>query len=301
MASPRRCGTSVAEASRIDEELAHLKACFADAEYVSEGHWVRLPKYRLPPNVWKQSIVEVCFTFSDDSGTSSVRLLRPAIARSSHRGVPHQLRRTRTNGVRRRLGKVLVAAPGLVTGVDGHRRDEHGQLRTVYRRSSSGRSVAMASVSMSAPHFDVLRSHLDAAPERLAFMRCVFADGVFQVEDVRLIAATGLIDPSFVHCDLRDDVRADIIRWGAEGGRCLIEVHSHGRVFSPASFSSYDVRQLAEWVPHVRWRLGGRPYAAMVTAADIDGSRGWATPARPSRGSTSTTSNATRRPDCRFE
>ena len=116
-------------------------------------------------------------------------------------------------------------------------------------------------------------AHLDEAPERAAFMRCDWSDDkVFRVRELLLVAqAAGLGQGPFQRCDLDDDVRSSIFRWATNDDNCLVEAHSHGHLFSPAVFSTFDIRQLDEWVPHVRWRLGGRPYAALVTAADIDG------------------------------
>jgi hypothetical protein len=46
---------------RIQEELALLKSAYADLEYLPAGHWVRIPRYPLPDEVWNQAEVEVCF------------------------------------------------------------------------------------------------------------------------------------------------------------------------------------------------------------------------------------------------
>jgi hypothetical protein len=74
------------------------------------------------------------------------------------------------------------------------------------------------------------------------------------------------------HAELDDAHRAEIIQWASRSKGCLIEAHSHGSILLPARMSRFDLAQLEEWVPHVRWRLGGRPYAALVTASkDLDG------------------------------
>jgi hypothetical protein len=46
---------------RIAEELALLRKSYPDLEYVASGHWVRLPKYDVPGDLWEQTVVEVCF------------------------------------------------------------------------------------------------------------------------------------------------------------------------------------------------------------------------------------------------
>jgi hypothetical protein len=79
---------------------------------------------------------------------------------------------------------------------------------------------------------------------------------------------------SHYHVTLRDEVRPEIIKWAWDAGACLVEVHSHGDSGS-ARFSSSDIWGLEEWVPHVRWRLRGRPYAAIVTAGDSFDALAW--------------------------
>ena len=50
-----------------------------------------------------------------------------------------------------------------------------------------------------------------------------------------------------------------------------LEVHSHLGKY-PAEFSGSDYYGFEEFVPHVRWRLKGQPYAAIVfTKKDADG------------------------------
>jgi hypothetical protein len=63
---------------------------------------------------------------------------------------------------------------------------------------------------------------------------------------------------------LRDEVRPGIIKWAWDAGACLVEVHSHSDL-GDAWFSPSDIWGLREWVPHVRWRLRGRPYVAIVS------------------------------------
>jgi hypothetical protein len=132
----------------------------------------------------------------------------------------------------------------------------------------------MACIHISGQQYDALLNHLTATPESVAFMRCAppEADRVFRVDEVRLISAREQHSRADDHCELADDVRADVIRWAWNSGGCLIEAHSHGSIFGPPQFSRFDLTQLSEWVPHVRWRLAGRPYAALVTASrEVDG------------------------------
>lgn len=80
----------------------------------------------------------------------------------------------------------------------------------------------------------------------------------------------GVVDDDFeahglAGIELSDACRAAMFKRAHDEERCLIECHSHpGR--RPAVFSPYDFDGFDEFVPHVRWRLQNRPYAAIVVA-----------------------------------
>jgi hypothetical protein len=76
---------------------------------------------------------------------------------------------------------------------------------------------------------------------------------------------------SALHLELRDETKARVIKTAHDLGCSLIEFHSH-RGSWPAQFSGSDFAGFEEFVPHVLWRLKGKPYAAVVvTASGIDG------------------------------
>lgn len=78
------------------------------------------------------------------------------------------------------------------------------------------------------------------------------------------------------HVTLADDVRGQVIRRAWELGGSLVEVHSHGGG-DAAAFSRSDLWGFEEWVPHVRWRLQGRTYVALVFAEDSFDALVWET------------------------
>ena len=45
---------------RIDQELALLRQRYPDLEYCQQGHWIRIPDYRLPAG-WNRSFTDVAF------------------------------------------------------------------------------------------------------------------------------------------------------------------------------------------------------------------------------------------------
>lgn len=67
------------------------------------------------------------------------------------------------------------------------------------------------------------------------------------------------------YLELNDDCRARLIKRAHDTGCCPVEFHSH-LGDDPPTFSLADKLGLEEFVPHVRWRLQNRPYAAIVVS-----------------------------------
>jgi hypothetical protein len=123
-----------------------------------------------------------------------------------------------------------------------------------------------------------LRTHLlssDAGVEQAAF---VVAEPFSERTGLRLeyltwwpIPAEGYVHQSRYHIELADEIRASAIKKAHDLRASLIEFHSHPFA-AWAEFSCSDRTGLEEFVPHVRWRLKGRPYAAVVmTPSNFDG------------------------------
>lgn len=72
---------------------------------------------------------------------------------------------------------------------------------------------------------------------------------------------------STAYIELTDESRAAVIKRAHDLGCSLVELHSHTGPW-PAAFSWSDIDGFHEFVPHVRWRLKGRPYFAIVAAND---------------------------------
>ncbi len=106
-------------------------------------------------------------------------------------------------------------------------------------------------------------AHLRSAPERVAFMQAE-NDERPKIVEALLMQDADVIDNAWC-VELADDARCRVLQWASGRDGWLIEAHSHlGSLGDPAAFSSVDLASLAEWVPHVRWRLRWRPYAALV-------------------------------------
>lgn len=77
------------------------------------------------------------------------------------------------------------------------------------------------------------------------------------------VPAEGFESRSAYHFELTDAMRGSIIK-RAHDLRCsVVELHSHVGPW-PAEFSPSDLAGFREFVPHVWWRLKGRPYLAVV-------------------------------------
>ncbi len=103
--------------------------------------------------------------------------------------------------------------------------------------------------------------------EQAAFM---FADtsqsnGQLKLEykDWYPVPSAGYAIQSEGHIELTDETRAIVIKRAHDLKTCLIEFHSHLYSYE-VGFSWSDISGLKEFVPHVMWRLKGRPYAAVV-------------------------------------
>jgi hypothetical protein len=115
-----------------------------------------------------------------------------------------------------------------------------------------------------------LVKHLRATEdEQVAFL---FTEPAVPREPLRVaelyqVPPEGFDFQSAYHITLTDEVRAHVIGRAWQVGGCLVEAHSHAGG-NPASFSCSDMAGFDEWVPHVRWRLRGRTYVALVFADD---------------------------------
>jgi hypothetical protein len=138
--------------------------------------------------------------------------------------------------------------------------------------------MRQVSVCLNPTLYGRLHAHLlrqRSRNEQAAFLLCeasIGADAVsFACVNVLLVENRGFAIQSAFHLELDDATRAQVIK--AAHDRCcsLVEIHSHPWS-GPAQFSASDFAGLAEFVPHVWWRLRYRPYGALViTPTSIDG------------------------------
>ena len=128
--------------------------------------------------------------------------------------------------------------------------------------------------------FGRIRAHL--LPPRTRYEEAVFlfaradVDGLFTPIEWRAIPPEGFLHRSPCYLELTDETRAALIKRAHDLKASMIELHSHpfDRV---AAFSLSDRSGFLEFVPHVLWRLGGRPYAAVVFTPTSFDSLAWFT------------------------
>lgn len=132
-------------------------------------------------------------------------------------------------------------------------------------------------LAVDAPTWDRLRTHLFQDDVEQAAMIFAGAEngagGVhFVAQEMELLQPADFDYQSAYHISLTDDARGRIIKRAWDLKLSIVEFHSHVGPFATAAFSSSDRAGLSEFVPHVRWRLRGAPYAAIVmTSEAFDG------------------------------
>lgn len=135
----------------------------------------------------------------------------------------------------------------------------------------------MASFAIPDDLYLACKAHFTGEVEQAGFFLAESADdGQFSMQEWRPLRPETLQAQEKHYLELVESARADVIRWAWEAGLCLVEVHSH--IGWPiAAFSCSDIHGFDEWVPHLWWRLSGRPYAAMVLAGDTFDALAWIT------------------------
>jgi hypothetical protein len=103
--------------------------------------------------------------------------------------------------------------------------------------------------------------------EEAAFIFCQSAadkDGIrFSVLETYRAPVTDFVYRSFLGLELSDACRATVIKRAHDLNASLIELHSHP-LDQRTEFSFSDRSGFTDFVPHVWWRLKGRPYGAIV-------------------------------------
>jgi hypothetical protein len=93
----------------------------------------------------------------------------------------------------------------------------------------------------------------------------------FHLTDWSAMGPSDFASQSSYHLELTDEARARNIKRAHDLNASLLEFHSHPFQVR-AEFSGSDLLGFEEFVPHIWWRLKGKPYLAIVVAQlSLDG------------------------------
>jgi len=124
---------------------------------------------------------------------------------------------------------------------------------------------------------DRIRDHLfQSELEQAAFLFAsteVDAGGIrFHVQDCYLVPSAGWDVQMDVYLEMSDEERAKILKMARDRNAAIIDCHSHPHSQEEVWFSPSDLAGITEFGQYVKWKLKGRPFAALVFAeASIDG------------------------------
>jgi len=127
----------------------------------------------------------------------------------------------------------------------------------------------MTALAISEGHFKKLLKHFAKKTEQVAFLFCTPSDReTFVAREIYLVPPEGLVHESTYHSELTDDELTKVIKRAHQKGYTLCEAHSHPSSKDQTAFSPSDKSGFTEFVPHVWWRLKGKPYLAIVFGRD---------------------------------
>jgi hypothetical protein len=133
-------------------------------------------------------------------------------------------------------------------------------------------------LTMSDERWEGLLAHMRTVHEHAAFM---FAKH-HRPTELEVVESWLLSDNDYQisaedHLVLDDDVRPRVIARAHATETAAIEAHSHSWPGPRTCFSPYDLRGLADFAPHMLWRLPGRAYGALVIGLDSFDGLWWQT------------------------
>lgn len=92
------------------------------------------------------------------------------------------------------------------------------------------------------------------------------------VEDFYLVPEHGWEVQMEVYLQMKDSERAKIMKLARDKNLCAIDCHSHPHSGEDVWFSPSDVAGITDFAQYANWKLGGKPFAALVWGeTSIDG------------------------------
>lgn len=138
----------------------------------------------------------------------------------------------------------------------------------------------MASINMSSVTYALILRHLFPSNDKRehgGFLFCRFdaKQSTFECIEWMPLMSTDYAEQESDCLELSDEARGKIIKKAHDMGASLVELHCHPGP-SKAAFSLADWAGFREFVPHIRWRLKKKPYAALVFAHNSFDGFAWA-------------------------
>jgi hypothetical protein len=198
----------LADASRRRELL---RAVFGELDYEPEGHWVRLPRYPVPPG-WSEAEGRDRIPDPPEVAVAPYAFcVLPSLALEGG-CVPGNYSFPATTPWGSEWGRFSWSPLSWSPNAEVEKGDKHGPLRALLRRSPAGAGLMSASMRIKDAVLARLEEHLDV-PEHAGFLLAEVRGGVFNLVELRLIDAGEYESHSSLHLTLQDEVRAQVIAW----------------------------------------------------------------------------------------
>jgi hypothetical protein len=214
---------------RIREELDLLRTAYPDLEYreVGDTHWVRIPVYPVPEG-WSHPEVEVCFQIPASPGQAPYAFrVRPGLqlvggGQADRYTFPVSTPWGDDWGQYSWSPVAWVPKEDVSAGANMLK-----FARSFADRLREGREVARFVVP--ADLYGRFREELNARAEGAGFFLANYEHDAraLRLLDWRVVPDSRFESRSEFHLVLRDEVRAEIIKWAWDMGASLVEAHSH--------------------------------------------------------------------------
>jgi hypothetical protein len=127
---------------------------------------------------------------------------------------------------------------------------------------------------------ETLRGHLFQSDlEQAAFL--FTTAGITQTaislvaNDLYLVPPEGWAVQHELYLEMDDDERARIMRMARDRGAGVVDCHSHRGSGRRTRFSPSDLARLPHFAAYAKWKLDGKPFAALVWGEDSVDGRVW--------------------------
>lgn len=108
--------------------------------------------------------------------------------------------------------------------------------------------------------------------EQGAFLYAEARDRWLLARELYLVPPEGWEIQSRYRLVMTDEERARVLAGAHRAAMCLVDCHSHPGSGAEVEFSPSDYGGVSEFAQYVKWKLDGRPYAALVWGeASVDG------------------------------